>query len=255
MLVSEKPRDRGGDDVPEPVEWSLLADLERFSCSEDHGRGTESSGEMPEESLGSAVYQVPDHSQSTASFSPDGSPGLRRDSRSREIELKVKELETAMLGPSLLEVHDAGVSVGLGCFHPAGNWEDLTAMLSRGDLKEILCACAKAIEGGDFPRLDLLMSQLGTMVSVSGEPFQRLAAYIFEGIQARLADTGSFIYKALRCKEPASRDLMSYMQILFEVCPYFKFGYMSANGAIAEATKSERKIHIIDFMIAQGSQW
>jgi hypothetical protein len=45
------------------------------------------------------------------------------------------------------------------------------------------------------------------------------------------------------------------MNILYEVCPYFKFGYMSANGAIADAMKNEARVHIIDFQIAQGSQW
>ncbi|KAG6470357.1 scarecrow-like transcription factor PAT1 [Zingiber officinale] len=45
------------------------------------------------------------------------------------------------------------------------------------------------------------------------------------------------------------------MHLLCEVCPYFKFGYLSANGAIAEAVKDEDMIHIIDFQIAQGRQW
>ncbi|KAL0292457.1 UNVERIFIED_CONTAM: Chitin-inducible gibberellin-responsive protein 1 [Sesamum radiatum] len=45
------------------------------------------------------------------------------------------------------------------------------------------------------------------------------------------------------------------MHILYEICPYLKFGYMAANGAIAEACKNEDRIHIIDFQIAQGTQW
>ncbi|CAA6657280.1 unnamed protein product [Spirodela intermedia] len=45
------------------------------------------------------------------------------------------------------------------------------------------------------------------------------------------------------------------MHILYEVCPYFKFGYMSANGAIAEAVKGENRVHIVDFQIAMGTQW
>ncbi|KAK9089863.1 hypothetical protein Scep_028945 [Stephania cephalantha] len=96
------------------------------------------------------------------------------------------------------------------------------------------------------------------MVSVSGEPLQRLGAYMLEGLVARLASSGSLIYKSLRCKEvkqPASAELLSYMRLLYDVCPFFKFGYMSANGAIAEAVKDEYRIHIIDFQIAQGSQW
>jgi hypothetical protein len=30
---------------------------------------------------------------------------------------------------------------------------------------------------------------------------------------------------------------------------------MAANGAIADACKNEERIHIIDFQIAQGTQW
>ncbi|KAI3986826.1 hypothetical protein MKX01_039800 [Papaver californicum] len=45
------------------------------------------------------------------------------------------------------------------------------------------------------------------------------------------------------------------MHSLYEACPYFKFGYMSANGAISDALKDENRIHIIDFQISQGTQW
>ncbi|XP_039072285.1 scarecrow-like transcription factor PAT1 isoform X2 [Hibiscus syriacus] len=134
-------------------------------------------------------------------------------------------------------------------------WKYMMEMIARGDLRELLCACAKAIENKDMYMTDCLMTQLRQMVSVLGEPKQRLGAYMLEGLVARLASSGSSIYKALRCKEAASAELLSYMHILYEICPYFKFGYMSANGAIAEAMKDESRIHIIDFQIAQGSQW
>nr|GMC77048.1 scarecrow-like transcription factor PAT1 [Ipomoea batatas] len=113
----------------------------------------------------------------------------------------------------------------------------------------------EAISINDLPKAECLMSQLRQMVSVSGEPIQRLGAYVLEGLVARLDASGSSIYKSLRCKEPESFELLSYMHILYEVCPYFKFGYMSANGAIAEAMKGENRVHIIDFQIGQGSQW
>ncbi|KAF2285851.1 hypothetical protein GH714_008420 [Hevea brasiliensis] len=92
-------------------------------------------------------------------------------------------------------------------------------------------------------------------VSISGEPIQRLGAYLVEGLVARKKSSGNNIYRSLSCREPESRDLLSYMQILYEICPYLKFGYMAANGAIAEACKNEDRIHIIDFQIAQGTQW
>jgi hypothetical protein len=134
-------------------------------------------------------------------------------------------------------------------------WHHLMNMISSGDLKGVLAACAHAVGDHDIVTAEWLMSELRAMVSVSGEPLQRLGAYMLEGLVARLASSGSVIYKALKCKEPTGNELLSYMHLLYEVCPYFKFGYMSANGAIAEAVKDEDAIHIIDFQISQGMQW
>ncbi|CAN1260087.1 Scarecrow-like protein 13 [Linum perenne] len=99
------------------------------------------------------------------------------------------------------------------------------------------------------------MHVLEQMVSVSGEPIQRVGAYMLEGLRARLELSGSKIYRALKCDAPISSDLMTYMGILYQICPYWKFAYMSANVVIQEAVQYERRIHIIDFQIAQGSQW
>ncbi|CAI0437418.1 unnamed protein product [Linum tenue] len=176
---------------------------------------------------------------------------------------KLRELETAMLGPDL----DVPNSFNNDIMRAGDNnqtstetdkWKFLGDVISRGDLREGLCVCARFLEDGDMFTVDWLIGELRAMVSVSGEPIQRLGAYAVEGLVARLASSGSAIYKALRCKEPvlpASMELLSYMHLLYEICPYFKFGYMSANGAIAEAIKEEKRIHIIDFQISQGTQW
>ncbi|KAL8510846.1 hypothetical protein ACS0TY_017600 [Phlomoides rotata] len=119
----------------------------------------------------------------------------------------------------------------------------------------MLFGCAKAVAENDLMTFEFLMSKLRPMVSVNGDPLQRLGAYMLEGLVARFSFSGSSIYKALRCKEPAISELLSYMHLLYEACPYFKFGFLSANGAIAEAMKNESRIHIIDFQIAQGTQW
>ncbi|KAK9035135.1 hypothetical protein V6N11_077184 [Hibiscus sabdariffa] len=161
---------------------------------------------------------------------------------------KLRELETVMLGPDS-DVIDSTTSPEMA------SWRLVMDAISKGDLKQVLVSCAKAMSDNDLLMAQWLMDELRRIVSVSGEPIQRLGAYMLEGLVARLASSGSSIYKALRCKEPESADLLSYMHILYEVCPYFKFGYMSANGAIAEAMKDEDRVHIIDFQIAQGSQW
>lgn len=124
-----------------------------------------------------------------------------------------------------------------------------------GNLKQLLIACAKALSENNINDFDKLIEKARGAVSVGGEPIQRLGAYMVEALVARKEKSGSNIYHALRCREPESKDLLSYMHILYEICPYLKFGYMAANGAIAEACKTEDCIHIIDFQIAQGTQW
>ncbi|TKY74178.1 Scarecrow protein 1 [Spatholobus suberectus] len=121
--------------------------------------------------------------------------------------------------------------------------------------KQLLYECAIALSDGNEEKGSSMINNLRQMVSIQGEPSQRIAAYMVEGLAARLAESGKSIYKALRCKEPPSSDRLAAMQILFEVCPCFKFGFIAANNAITEAVKDDMKIHIIDFDINQGSQY
>ncbi|CAN6475905.1 unnamed protein product [Victoria cruziana] len=121
--------------------------------------------------------------------------------------------------------------------------------------KELLFECALATSEGRLEEASTMIHDLRQMVSIQGEPVQRITAYMVEGLAARLAGTSQGLYKALKCKEPPTSDHLAAMQILFEVCPCFKFGFMAANGAIAEALKDEKCVHIIDFDINQGSQY
>jgi len=127
--------------------------------------------------------------------------------------------------------------------------------IPSGDLKQLLIACAKALAENKVNDFDKLIEKARSVVSISGEPIQRLGAYLVEGLVARKESSGTNIYRALRCNEPEGKDLLSYMHTLYEICPYLKFGYMAANGAIAEACRNEDHIHIVDFHIAQGTQW
>ncbi|WVZ03708.1 hypothetical protein V8G54_024514 [Vigna mungo] len=123
------------------------------------------------------------------------------------------------------------------------------------NLKELLIVSAKALSENNMKDFDRLIEKARSVVSITGEPIQRLGAYLVEGLVARKGASGNNIYRALRCREPEGKDLLSYIQLLYEICPYLKFGYMAANGAIAEACRDEDRIHIIDFQIGQGIQW
>ncbi|XP_073135952.1 scarecrow-like protein 21 [Henckelia pumila] len=123
------------------------------------------------------------------------------------------------------------------------------------NLRQLLIACAKALSEHKLDEFEKLVLYAHSVVSVSGDPIQRLGAYMIEGLIARKELSGTNIYRSLKCDKPDGKDLLSYMHILYEICPYLKFGHMAANGAIAEACKNEDRIHIIDFQIAQGTQW
>ncbi|KAK7305214.1 hypothetical protein VNO77_43115 [Canavalia gladiata] len=216
-----------------------------------------SSNNSPVSKLDSKSYVLrPQHSLEIVNGSPEDDSLLTH--QLDDLSHKIRELETAMMGPNadMLDIYDAVVPDES---HPflleAEKWNKMMEIISRGDLKEMLYTCAKAMAANDKETTEWMMSELRKMVSISGNPMQRLGAYVLEALVARMASSGSTIYKSLKCSEPTGNELLSYMHVLYEICPYFKFGYMSANGAIAEAMKEESAVHIIDFQISQGTQW
>ncbi|XP_029128287.1 scarecrow-like protein 13 [Cajanus cajan] len=179
---------------------------------------------------------------------------------SYELKHKLRELEISLLGT------DSDIVDSCHCCYKGGHhgappmakydWDQIVEMIPKLDLKEVLIRCAQAVSDDDIETaVGFMNNVLPKMVSVVGDPSQRLGAYMLEGLRARLGSSGSHIYKALKCEQPASKDLMSYMHILYQICPYWKFAYISANVVIGEAMLNESRIHIIDFQIAQGTQW
>ena len=174
---------------------------------------------------------------------------------------KLRELEISLFEPNESDVADSSnycVNGGLYGASPSVkyDWDQIAQMIPKFELRDVLMRCAQAVSDDDIPTaIGWMDNVLGKMVSVYGDPIQRLGAYLLEGLRARLESSGSLIYKSLKCEQPTSQELMSYMHILYQICPYWKFGYISANAVIAEAMANESRIHIIDFQIAQGTQW
>lgn len=197
----------------------------------------------------------PYHSSENNYGSPlSGSSGVDDGSDFRHV---LRELEMKLLGPESDLDDSCSCSFNTVFSKPAVSQRrnHIIEMASSLDLKQLLVACAEAIANDDIQTAEALMNVLEQKVSVSGEPIQRLSAYMLEGLRARLLSSGSIIYKKLKCKEPTGPELMSYMHILYQICPYYKFAYMASNVIIGEAMENEKRIHIIDFQVAQGSQW
>uniref|UniRef100_A0A5B6ZN36 Uncharacterized protein n=1 Tax=Davidia involucrata TaxID=16924 RepID=A0A5B6ZN36_DAVIN len=250
----------------EPYCFSPFPNLNNNECPDNSSQGTQVSFQTCNEqyfTLESSpatsyiVYDSPS-GVSTSPFSPQGSQSYHSPDNTygssasgssivddgSELRHILRDLEIKLLGPEF----DIDDSCSCSFKSAVSNQPNL-------DLEQMLTACAEAISNDDISKAASLMEMLEPMVSVSGDPTQRLGAYMLEGLRARLLSSGSLIYKKLKCKEPTSSELMSYMHVLYHNCPYWKFAYMSANVVIGEAMKNETRIHIIDFQIAQGSQW
>ncbi|KAJ6803224.1 scarecrow-like protein 1 isoform X2 [Iris pallida] len=210
--------------------------------------------------------------QTTHSLSVCQSPELEINYDEDEIRSKLQELERALLNDNDEDLVDLDQEMGMDedwansvkdLLLPSSPKEsssdsNLSSICSTRETrtpKQMLFDCAAAISEGNMEQASGTISELRQIVSIQGDPPQRLAAYLVEGLAARIASSGQGLYKALSCKEPPTSDRLSAMQILFEVCPCFKFGFMAANGAIAEAFKDEKRVHIVDFDINQGSQY
>lgn len=191
------------------------------------------------------------HFSETTSGSPvSGCSGVDDDN---ELKYKLRALEVSLLGPESDIVDSRYCSYKNDMMR--WNKKEIAEMIPKLNLKDVLISCAHAISEEDMYTAANGMEVLGHMVSVSGEPMQRLGAYMLEGLRARLERSGSMIYKTLKCEVPTSEELRTYMSILFTICPYWKFAYLSSNVVIREALKNEPRVHIIDFQIAQGTQW
>jgi len=203
--------------------------------------------------------------QTSYSLSDDQSLENEMEYDEDDIRLKLQELEQTLLNDNDEEDHEMGMDDDWAepikdLLSPKESSSDsnLSIISSTRETrtpKQLLFDCAAAISEGNMEEASGMISELRQVVSIQGDPPQRLAAYSVEGLAARMASSGQGLYKALKCKEPPTSDRLSAMQILFEVCPCFKFGFMAANGAISEACKDEEKVHIIDFDINQGSQY
>ncbi|EYU19196.1 hypothetical protein ABFS82_13G174500 [Erythranthe guttata] len=221
--------------------------------------------------------------QSRTSHTPYFPPNANNNNNSNNIRHALLELESALMAPDLEEeVTTSGRSSRSRAWSQENQTEsphhhhsfDQSHLEKRrkgmeddfpppphvvvpppNNLKQLLVACARALHENRIAEFERLVELARANVSISGEPIQRLGAYLIEGLVARKESSGTNIYRTLKCNEPDSKDLLNYMHILYEICPYLKFGYMAANGAIAEACKNEDRIHIVDFQIAQGTQW
>lgn len=123
------------------------------------------------------------------------------------------------------------------------------------DLRTLLIHCAQAVAADDHKSANELLKQIRKHSSPCGDGNQRLAHCFANGLEARLAGTGSQIYKAFVSKRTSAADYLKAYHLFLASCPFSKISNFISNKAIKVKGGNAMRIHIIDFGILYGFQW
>ncbi|KAJ6803010.1 scarecrow-like protein 9 [Iris pallida] len=123
------------------------------------------------------------------------------------------------------------------------------------DLRTILTQCAQMVAADDRRGASELLKQIRLNSSDVGDGTQRLAHYFANGLEARLAGTGSEIYNPIKQKRRTATDHLKVYQLYLAVCPIKRISYFYSNQHILDAAENATRIHVVDFGISFGFQW
>ncbi|XP_026403419.1 scarecrow-like protein 14 [Papaver somniferum] len=131
-----------------------------------------------------------------------------------------------------------------------------TSKTGTVDLWSLLIQCAQAVATDDRRIASELLKQLRQHSSPSGDGLQRLANCFTDGLEARLAGSGSQIYSTLPQKSPSSvADMLKAYQLFMTAIPFKKISNFFANQTINDLAENATSLHIVDFGILYGFQW
>ncbi|KAI4354505.1 hypothetical protein L6164_003358 [Bauhinia variegata] len=123
------------------------------------------------------------------------------------------------------------------------------------DLRTLLILCAQAVAADDHRGAHELLGQIRRHSSPFGDGNQRLAHVFADGLEARLAGTGSQIYKGLISKRRSTVDYLKAYYLFLAACPFRKISEFISNVKIRTSAVNSPRVHVIDFGILYGFQW
>ncbi|CAN0926585.1 Scarecrow-like protein 9 [Linum grandiflorum] len=139
--------------------------------------------------------------------------------------------------------------------HGRGRGKKGTPKKDVVDLRTLLITCAQAVAADDGTTASELLKQIRLHSSPFGDANQRLAHCFADGLQARLAGTGSQIYKGLVNKKTCAADVLKAYHLYLAACPFRKLSNFVSNKTIRTISGDATKVHVIDFGVLYGFQW
>lgn len=131
----------------------------------------------------------------------------------------------------------------------SGNKKDVV------DLRSLLITVAQAVAADDHRTANELLKKVRLHSSPFGDGTQRLAHCFADGLEARLAGTGSQIYKGFVSKRTPATDVLKAYHLFLAACPFKKMSNFVSNRTIMDLSKKATRLHVIDFGIHYGFQW
>ncbi|KAE8704701.1 NC domain-containing family protein [Hibiscus syriacus] len=125
-----------------------------------------------------------------------------------------------------------------------------TSTCSRQTIMEV----ASAVSEGETDVLNQILSRLSLFAEAKGNSEHRLMEFMLLALKSRV----NSVENRLPVAELFSTEHVASTQILYDLCPCFKLGFLAANLAIIDATLEKpncKNLHIIDFDLGQGGQY
>ncbi|KAL8551995.1 hypothetical protein ACS0TY_000885 [Phlomoides rotata] len=123
------------------------------------------------------------------------------------------------------------------------------------DLRTLLTLCAQAVAADDQRTANEFLKQIRQHAAPMGDGMQRLAHYFADGLEARLAGSGTQIYTSLIKLPTTAANILRAYHIYLATCPFKKISNFFANKTIMGVSEKATRLHIIDFGILYGFQW
>ncbi|KQJ87052.2 scarecrow-like protein 9 [Brachypodium distachyon] len=123
------------------------------------------------------------------------------------------------------------------------------------DLRALLLSCAQEVAISNHQGAGNLLKQIRQHASATGDATQRLAHCFAMGLEARMAGTGSKVYKTLVAKQTSAIEFLRGYELFMAACSFRRVALTFSSMTIFHAMRGKKRLHIVDYGVHYGCQW